>query len=517
MEDVESSALIDSEGGSLALQVRWQPDRDPAASVPHAASIHVGHFFAAFVPGLASTLLQFFGGLLPPQTEDLASSSRTPDTHQTAKLACTNSDGEGLEVLQQDPAQRLAPPAWLTGGAVIGCSVLSLQLVALSAASLRAEAAAICVQRASVHLGPFRPTARPGSLTAELFAQQRQPLPGIALRLTVVGARLGVAERWQPAASRRGGDDALADAGVRCISAAVEVQAMMHEASVPGSMPPDASASAGASQARQGRPSSADAQLHGGASQVEVRSSSAGSEAWVAAVAVSPMLLRMTGVEVAALKAVADGVVAEISRKFRGPFPQRFPPSNEDGSAAAFATVTLQTSRVQMLYAPSGAGQFLASAGAEIDEPHALRLFCASVSAALCLEEAAQWAEHRDSVSGGQGATFTAMRLVLRAGPGLSLRVPACEVSIGTSPQHYGGSRQASEGASALSPCGPPILTGHDIRLEQPQGAADPVAGPLSLSVQSVSFSLALQQLTLLVCGYQTLSREQAIFCCNIE
>ncbi len=511
VEGVESSALIDSDGQSLALRIRWQPDRDPAAPVPHLASVHVGHFFAAYVPGLAMNLLDFFRGLLPPRMGDPASSRNAPGDQETAGSVNGHSDAADSGDSQQNQAQRLAPPAWLTGGAVIGCSVMSLQLVALSAASLRAEAAALCVQRASVHLGPFRPTARPGSLTAELFGLLRRPLPGSALRVAVVGARLGVAERWLHAASRSGGEDALAAAGVRCISDAIEVQAIVHEAEFAASISRDASASAGTAQPKEGKPVGAHS---GQALQRDTgQTSPAGGETWVAAMAASPLLLRMGGGEVAALKAVAEGAIAETSREFRGPFPQRCPPTDEAGSAGSSATLTLQTSRLQMLYAPAGAGHFMATEEANTNAHHALRLSCPSVSAALCLDAAAaQCDQHGDGASVGKGVSCTAVRLVLMAGPGLCVTVPACEVSVGKFPGGGIFSQEASQHTSGLSACGSPILLAHDIRLEgpsQPEGGEE--AGPLSLSVQSISFSLALRQLTLLVRKLQFLGNPPSL------
>ncbi|BDA43314.1 probable vacuolar protein sorting-associated protein 13B [Coccomyxa sp. Obi] len=498
---VESSALADSDGGSLALHLRWQPDRDPEAPVPHAASIHVGRVFAAYVPGLATDLLHFFEGLQPPQMED--QHSDMPAAAQTAGTARMRTDTEAeagfLEAVPQDRAHVLAPPEWLTGGAVIGCSIMSLQLVALSAASLQAEAAALCVERCSVHLGTLRPTARAGSLAAELFAMQRQPLPEHGLRLTVVGARLGVAQHWQQAASRCGSEDGLADAGVRCVSDTIEVQAVMH-AATPYSAAPSASASAGTALPRQGQapgPGDQDAHAPSAASQLAMSTHPANAQPWVAAAAVSPLLVTLAGSDLAAVRAVAEGATAETSRRFRDPLPPRNSPSDEVEGACMPATLTLQTSRMQVQYAPTGAVHFMASGEAETDA-HLLVLYCPSASAAFNLEEPDLQDLHKGGIGDGKGVSVRAMQLVLRAGLGFSVSVPACEVSVGTASSRAGGSQDAA----LFSPCGPPIVLVQDIRLErssQPDRAADQDAGTLTLSIQSMSFSLALQQLTLLV------------------
>ncbi|CAL8468704.1 g8244 [Coccomyxa elongata] len=503
---VESSALADSEGGSLALHLRWQPDRDLEGSVPHAASIHMGRIFAAYVPGLATHLLHFFKGLQPPQMEDSASSlpNDMPPAAQTAGRASMRAEmeieGGVLEATPQDRAHMLAPSEWLTGGALIGCSIMSLQLVALSAASLRAEAAALCVERCSVHLGTFRPTARAGSLAAELFAMQRQPLPNYGLRLTVVGARLGVAQQWQQAASRCGSEDGIADAGVRCVSDTIEVQAVMH-AATPDSAAPSTSASVGNTHPRQAQvpdPGSQDAYA---ASHLVTSTDPANSQTWEAAAAVSPLLVTLTGSDLAVVRAVAKGATAETSRKFRGPFPPRDSPSDEVEAACMPATLTLQTSRMQMHYAPTGASNFRASGEAEADA-HSLVLCCPAAFAAFCLEEPELQNLHTGSIGGGKGVFVRAMQLTLRAGPGFSVSIAVCEVSVGAVSTRAGGSQCSSQDAALFSPCGPPIVLVQDIRLErsaQPEKAADQDSGQLTLSILSMSFSLALQQLTLLV------------------
>ncbi len=506
---VESSALADSEGGSLALHLRWQPDRDPEGSVPHAASIHMGRIFAAYVPGLATHLLHFFKGLQPPQREDSAHSlpNDMPNAAQTAARASMRAEmdikGGVLEAVPQDRAHILAPPEWLTGGAVIGCSIMSLQLVALSAASLSAEAAALCVERCSVHLGTFRPTARAGSLAAELFAMQRQPLPKHGLRLTVVGARLGVAQQWQQAASRCGSEDSLADAGVQCVSDTTEVQAVMH-AATSDSAAPSTSASVGTTHSRQAHvpdPGSQDAHAPSAASHLGTSTHPANSQTWVAAAAVSPLLVTLTGSDLAVVRAVAEGATVETSRKFRGPFPPRDSPSDEGEAACMPATLTLQTSRMQMHYAPTGASNFRALGEAEADA-HSLVLYCPAASAAFCLEEPELQNLHTGSIGDGKGVFVRAMQLMLRAGPGFSVSVPVCEVSIGAVSTRAGGSQCSSQDAALSSPCGQPIVLVQDIRLEhstQPEKAADEASGQLTLSILSMSFSLALQQLTLLV------------------
>ena len=506
MPGIENSALADSEGGSLALHLRWQPDRDPEASVPHAASIHVGRIFAAYSPGLVTQLLQFFKGLQPPpQVEELVSSlpSDMPAAAQTAGVASMRADTEAvagvLEAMPKDRAHVLAPPEWVTGGAVISCSVMSLQLVALSAASLQAEAAALCVERCSVHSGTLRPTARAGSLAAELFAMQKQPLPGHGLRLTVVGARLGVAQHWQQAACRLGSEDSLADAGVRCVSDNIEVQVLVHAAS-PDSAAPSASGSAGTTHSRQDH-GNQGAHALSAASQLRTSTHPATAQTWVAAAAISPLLVTLAGSDVAAVMAIVEGATAETSRKFSGLLPPRSSLSDEVEAACMPATLTLQSSRVQVRYAPACASHYMASEEAETDA-HSLVLFCPSASATFCLEEPELQNSHSDSNHDGKGVSVRAMQLMLRARAGFSVSVPACEISIGAASSKAGGSQWSSQDAALFSPCGPPIVLVHNIRLErssQPESAADPIAAPLTLSIQSMSFSLALQQLTLLV------------------
>lgn len=431
-----------------------------------------------------------------------------PGTHAQTGGAAFEAGGSAQEAMASNAEHRLAPPAWLMGGAVFGCSVMSLQLAALSAASLQAEAAALSVQHCSVHLGALRPTARPGSLAAELLSLQKQALPGEGLRMAAVGAQLGVAEHWKHAASRgESSEDALAGAGVQCISDGIEVQALMHVAQIPndrgagapgtlhpGQIEPTASNIQTSASHRAATPAS-----HSDSGIID-------GQTWLAAAAVSPICVRMTSGGLAILTAVAEGVSAEVSRSFRGPFPVRAFLGDEEPALGAFgssATAMLQTSRIQLLYAPIGAGHFMGTPQqAEADVQQALCLTCSSVSAALRVKEPLQPDGDRDSLPEAIVMNFAAVQPLLRAGPGVSLLVPSAEVSIGREPVTEAVGSQASPTAPICSPCGPPIILLCDIRLQRvllPRSTGEQEPGQLSLSIQSISFALAMQQLALLV------------------
>lgn len=508
VDSVEAAALSGRDGAPLALRTRCA-----LGAGGNAASLHIGQLFAACVPGLATRLCDCYTrvaaplGLIKDRT-----AGATPGSPRIEQLG-----EEGGAHASELPA------AWLAeGGIALGCSVMSLQVAALSAGGPRPAAVLLAVQRASGHLGPLRTSARPGSLAAEMLAQFAAPPQGRGLRAAVIGMQLGVATAWRHARSRRG-DLALAGAGVRAVTEPIEVQALMAAAE-------GAAADASSEQQRERRPlapagppstsysgAGADSIAQTGTAinpafdEARHAAADGAAQTCVAAIAVSPLRLRASGAELAALASAATGVLAEASRGVRGPFPQPgFPASMQaDLESGWLLWVDVSTSSMHLLWSPDGAGRFAAALPQGADPLCHTLLQCALVSAAAVA------ASEPDPSSQQQlGRAAPALMLTL-AHPSLSLRegasgaVPCADVSVALV-QHA----DLLSFLNGVSVCrlGPPVAMLFELSAEQRPPVASEENGSLSgsssssssalqlrLSAQDVSFGLALEQLAVLV------------------
>lgn len=520
LEGVESAALLSETGEAFALRLRWQPNLPgPAAAeggaAPHAAaSLQIGQLSAAYVPGLATCFLDFFAastsldllGALQGSSE-ADSGSRSGDSSQP----CMHPPSGGMQ--QQ-------PPAWLTGGATLACSVLSLQLAALTHGGAGPAAVQVSAARASAHLGLLRAAARPGSLAAEMFAQLEQPPAGQGLRVAVVGAQLGIVTAWQHAQSRQGVMDTAA-AGARHVCQPVELQAVA--CIVQGA------ASAEAAGERSGQPSSAEgpastsylgiptpgSSVHTqgrAASQIAQQqdldsvgpAAAAAANTWCGAAAASGVRLRLHGAELAAAMAVVDGLTAELARGFRGPFPKAgFPerscaaPGPSTAGVPCLACLDISTASLQLLWCPIGVKSIGASLPEDADSSAAALLRCASA----CITAAVLPPGDDAATAALPALMLTLVQPHASFGRVLHAALPAADIRIAK--VRMDGQQQAAE---AL---GPPIAMLIEVALEhsspQVQNRSEPLSTApslLSLSVQSVSLALALEQTTALVGGY---------------
>ena len=315
MASVESPTLEQPDGTVLALRMQWQAASEQPAPVEQRVAIHVGQLFAAHVPGLVSELhafsaqawscqdLQQAAGsmagtsdavheavgssrsqreLHPDSSHEIASGSAIEGASLTQEeLPCVQAQGQQSG---QGSEWHVAPPAWLTGGITIDASVLSLQLAALSGPAAPAQAAIVSIERCSMHLGSFKPSARPRSLLAQLFSLQKQPLPGRGLRLALSGTQILVAEQWSHAASRAADPEAaLEAAGAAAVSEPADIHALV--------TPTTAKEPTGTSAAEKGA-----------------------ADSWVLSSVASPLTLEMSGLQLAALAAIVQAVQDDLSR-----------------------------------------------------------------------------------------------------------------------------------------------------------------------------------------------------------
>lgn len=553
VDGVESTALSDVQGNSLAFRFHWQLDSRPdaihaaAPEAVHVASINVGQVSATYVPGLASGLLDFFSGVLPQRSSNPGlgpssmGSERSVHTGEVAHKGSCAASGSARP-----------PPPWLTGGAVVGCSVLSLQLAAVSEAAAAASAAVLCIRRCSVHLGSFKPAARAGSVTAELFAMQKPPVAGPGLRIAATGVQIGLSECWKPARSRRGwGAEELEASGVAWVSSPIEAQALVRAAEVQMHQPQ------GPSEHSTESPSPFTAAFQQPPSQSagdlsHLSSGRATQQSCALALAVSPVQLWLTGGSLVALRAVVDGALAEFSRGFRGPFPKPGMPTSSTSKALAddaawLAELRADLSSIHFICSPAGVGSFAAAMSAmPAGQPSRGWLEVSSVTLAVA---AGANLEHSCRAGGAEGTVTVLPALLLRAlqpvvllGPGMQLQLPAADVSIGGLPDARGAhaaadtSRHGAEppnsykphglSSSACQPCGPPVAVIKDIRLQkgrggvqlgdQSQSMTPESEGAVQLAVQDISFGASMQQLTMLVSLLSTVLQNRFYHCISI-
>ena len=207
----------------------------------------------------------------------------------------------------------------------------------------------------------------------------------------------------------------------------------------------------------------------------------------------------MRGAELAAALAVADGLSAELARGFRAPFPRLGFPEGQDPHSAADAwldTLDCSAGSMHLLWCPGGAGSVAASLPAGADPSAAALLRCASASVTAAAAHACP-----------QECAMPALVLTLEQphacfGASLHAAVPAADITIG---YLVGANEQEEQQAVHL---GPPIAVLFNIALQQSSpvplsGRSDqPLTAPveLRLSMHDISFALALEQTTALVC-----------------
>ncbi len=494
LEGVESAALLSEAGDPLALRLRWQPGAAAAAAAgpparAAAASLQAGQLFAAYVPGLATQLLSFLAAAPALDLHAALPSSRGGSEEAAAAARSEEHRGDAGIRAQQ-------PPGWLTGEASMGCSVLSLQLAALAGSGADSAALLFSADRASAHLGGLRAAARPGSLAAGMLGQLARPPTGQGLRAAVVGAQLGIATSWQHAASRQGCTD-MAAAGVRAVCEPIELQAVVCTAQGAEPAVPETG--------RAGQPSSAagpPSTSYAGSSSAgqQDKSTQRATDAWCAAAAASALQLRMRGTELAAALAVADGISAELARGLCAPFPQpSFPEGMQPQSTddAWLGILDCSAGSVHLLWCPAGASSVAASLPAGADSSATALLRCASAIVTAAAADAQPL-----------GGSMPALMLTLEQphacfGASLHAAVPAVDIMIVSLAGPVEGKQQAAVHL------GPPIAVLFDVALQQSSPeplsstAEQPAAAPLdlSLSVQDISFALALEQTTALVCS----------------
>ena len=195
--------------------MHWQASSEAGAVPGQKIAVHVGQLSATYAPGLLTELRAYFSqtwgsqdqaqttsyaahaetqeealssrsagvGRVPGMTAGARSTDNTEASLRYAVKEAPSQSGISEEGSAQSVDSCILEPAWLTGGVALSASVLSLQLGGLSSPGARAEAFLVSVERCTVHLGTYRPSARPGSLLAQLLSLHKQALPGGGLRV----------------------------------------------------------------------------------------------------------------------------------------------------------------------------------------------------------------------------------------------------------------------------------------------------------------------------------------------
>ena len=510
VESVESPALTQQDGQSLALRVHWQAAAELPARAEQKIAVHLGQLYASYAPGLLTELRAYLIKAWSPQEPRMPGSSPpdAADTQQTgarfsspALLDSRGADRTAGHVLNEDvvrsPFSRksssgdqrseeeklqgseshLSPPAWLTGGIALSASALSLQLALLSSQAAAASALCVSIERCSVHLGPLKPAARPGSLLAQLFSLQKQALPRIGLRASLSGVQLSVATQWRHAACRAGEAEAvLAAAEALPISDPVDVLALVN------TTPPRETAG-------------------------ETPESEHASDSWVLSAAVSPVNVQLSGLQLAAGMAAAQGAQAEIARSFlHSQSPE--PPKIDDGREQQVTWLSGAAVRVTglwLLHSPTGTAQLAAKLG---NEPCDSQL--ASICSADTIEISAQSAAGKACLSG------TVREPTLAAGPGMQLDIPVLEVGAHSWPSSAAAcqseadtlSREAqptdsSHPQAAHASASPelPVLYLQDMAVSTNTSSAmdDDFGVTIAISLDAATFAMSPQEQALLV------------------
>lgn len=510
VETVESPALTQQDGTLLAMRVHWQAGSEGGAGPGQKIAVNVGQLVAAYAPGLLTELRIYLSKAWSFQdpTQTASSAAHAEDDPQQKELpnrsagsmsrvqtviaGARSTDSteaslrhdEGEESLQSEKSKnqlletRTLPPAWLTGGIVLSASMLSLQLGVLSSPGIQAEAFVVSIQRCSMHLGPYKPSARPGSLLGELFSLHKQPLPGTGLRMVLSGLQLSVVTRWLHAASRAGEAEAvLMAAGAEAVSEPIDLLALV--------TPIAAAVAADSESERQ------DA-----------------SDSWVASAAVSPVSMQVSEMQLAAVIAAAQGVQAEIRTSSTEPMQERLTTqlAQVDAKPATWLTgATLRMRGLWLMHSPGGAAQHAAKTDSWQSDSQ-LASICHAETIAVSLHSSAAQA----------GVSVIVREPTLAASPDLQLSIPIVELSVKEVPLqtaateskggHSDGNAQILQPpiVAAKLPAQAdeqPILYIYNIQTQVTSSSVQGIRNGLQvvISLESASFGMCTPQLASLV------------------
>ena len=521
---MESHALTQQDGSLLAVRMHWQASSEGGASPGQKTAVHVGQLSAIYAPGLLTELRAYFSQAWGSQdqaqtasnaahveTQEEALSSRSAGgigrvSGMTAGARSTDSTEASLGYALNDaPSQsgvreegtaplvesRMLPPAWLTGGVALSASVLSLQLGVLSSPGARAEAILVSVERCTVHLGTYRPSARPGSLLAQLLSLHKQALPGEGLRVALSGIQLCVATCWLHAASQAGDPEAvLAAAGAEAISEPMDFLALVS--------PTEAALASSSASENPETPSS-----------------------WVASAAVSPVSMQLSGMQLAALLAAALGVQAEIRTGFSQPLKERMwtQSAQVDRQPAIWLTgAAFQMRGLWLMHSPAGAVQHAAKLGGWQSDGQPASI-CQAGTIAVALQSSEAQA----------GMAVTVREPMLAAGLDLQLSIPMVELSAGELPsppaalqpegafpdvQAHHQQLRSGKASGSASANEPSMLFIHNIQIHltssSVQGDSD--GSHVATTIDSASFGICPSQLATLVKTFPIIELTHILF-----
>lgn len=524
---IEHPALQDAQAQPLACHIQWKAHA--GAAQQHQVSVSCGTIAILHVPGFVTDLVAFTG-----LTQ---SDPARADPDVLSQMPTAESDLSQLDkAAPHQPATEAAQDASSTG---VSISVLAIGIGALSARAAGAHAVLLTCSRLSCHLGSIRAKGRPGSLLASLFAMQQGPQPEHGLRISAAEVMLGMVQQWQA-----GTDPTTSKpAGMQAISSSFEVQVLVQGwplLQAPGKAqqaPVGAVAWPAAPLWKSSNSSEPQAATdrYGGACPPDVQ----GSTGKLISVAVSSIDLKLSGLQMAMLAAVADAATAETSRRFRQPLPQQAISTENAFDAnrqAWLACLSLQLASLHMMFAPD---DNLAAALAH--PPDALRKVMAQMAKAELMTDAAadtgpampKWVLMCGRAAvilsvGPEGRDMPTMVFNLAmphvwGQPGFNLALRGCDVSIMHTPPEE--MNKQSKGATADTTSADPASTvrGPSATEQLPNLTSRPTDSPvavisnvsasvdsaggtgnakklITLTVDSVSVDVELQQLCSLVC-----------------
>lgn len=511
VEAVESPALTQQDGSLLAARMHWQAGSEGGAAPGQKVAVHVGQLSAIYAPGLLSELrayssqawdfqdqAQTSSNAAHMETQEEALSSRPArsigrvlameagarSTDSTEALLgyvenkAPSQSGVSEEGLGPLLESRMLPSAWLTGGIALSASVLSLQLGVLSSPGALAEAFLVIIERCTMHVGAYRPSARPGSLLAQLLSLHKQAHPVAGLRVALSCIQLCVATRWLHAASRAGEPEAvLAGAGAEAFSEPIDFLALVT---------PTAAAPASLS----------------GSENQETPSS------WVASAAFSPVSMQLSGLQLTALLAAALAVQAEIRTGFSQPLNEHLwtQPAQADRQPATWLTgAALSMTGLWLMHSPAGAVQHASKLGDWQSD---------SQPASIC--QAGTVAVSLQSSEARAGIAFTVQEPMLAASPDLHLSIPIVELLAGelplptAAPQSKGASSDvpalhqqlcSGEASGSASENEPSMLYINNIQIHVTSSSVqgDRGGSHIAMTTDSASFGICPSQLATLV------------------
>ena len=507
MASVESAALEQPNGSVLALHMQWQAASEQPAALDQRVAIHVGQLFAAHVPGLVSELRDFSAQAWSCQDLHQAASSMagtSGSVHEAVGFSRSQSnshpDGgqdiasgsadKGASLTQQElprvQAQgqqsgqgsewNVAPPAWLTAGITIDASVLSLQLAALSGPAAPAQAAIVSIERCSMHLGTFKPSARPRSLLAQLFSLQKQPLPGRGLRLALSGAQILVAEQWSHAASRAADPEAaLEAAGAAAVCEPADIHALVTP--ITAREPSSTSAAEGSV-----------------------------ADSWALSSVAGLLKLEMSGLQLAALAAVMQAVQADLAGRSSQLSAQGVESQAVHSQAAWLTSAALSVQGLWLMGSPAGAaqlapkvgschtggGQALSFCGAEVIEASVH-----SVAASACTSVLVR--QPNVAISRSIQCEIPLVEVGLQRQPSATAEPSSNEEVIADIADPTGASRKSTPSKAVRTQL--PVLYIHsiDIRGNSSSAAEGATGSAVAFSLETATFGLSSAQAALLV------------------